>query len=201
MVGDGAPGLVRAIGELWPGADRQRCAVHRLRNILAKLPKNQALHDRIRAAYWSALDEADSPEQAGLRTLVGDLERDLPVGGGLPGRRSARADGPPALPAPPAHALAKQQPAGTVAGRGQAAHRGDGQLPGRDELPVVVLGGQTRPAMRRVATRVVMEQSAVGVLARCIGHRRKLALGLSCAADEDEAGLCRHTTPGGIEGI
>ena len=76
----GAPGLVRAIGELWPGADRQRCAVHRLRNILAKLPKNQALHDRIRAAYWSALDEADSPEQAeaGLRTLVGELERDYP---------------------------------------------------------------------------------------------------------------------------
>jgi len=80
VVGDGAPGLVRAIGELWPGADRQRCAVHRLRNILAKLPKNQALHDRIRAAYWSALDEADSPEQAeaGLRTLVGELERDYP---------------------------------------------------------------------------------------------------------------------------
>jgi putative transposase len=24
----GAPGLVRAIEELWPGADRQRCAVH-----------------------------------------------------------------------------------------------------------------------------------------------------------------------------
>ena len=80
VVSDGAPGLIRAIGELWPGADRQRCAVHRLRNILAKLPTNQALHDRVRAAYWSALDEADSPEQAeaGLRTLVGELERDYP---------------------------------------------------------------------------------------------------------------------------
>ena len=80
VVGDGAPGLVRAITELWPGADRQRCAVHRLRNILAKLPKQQALHDRIRAAYWAALDEAASPEQAesGLRTLVGELERDYP---------------------------------------------------------------------------------------------------------------------------
>lgn len=80
VVSDGAPGLVRAIGELWPGADRQRCAVHRLRNILAKLPKAQALHDRIRAAYWTALDEASTPAQAeaGLRVLVGDLERDYP---------------------------------------------------------------------------------------------------------------------------
>lgn len=80
VVGDGAPGLVRAIGELWPGADRQRCAVHRLRNVLAKLPKQQALHDRIRAAYWAALDEATSPEaaEAGLRSLVGELQRDYP---------------------------------------------------------------------------------------------------------------------------
>lgn len=80
VVGDGAPGLMAAIGELWPGADRQRCAVHRLRNVLAKLPKNRALHDRIRAAYWAALDEAVTPDEAeaGLRTLVGELERDYP---------------------------------------------------------------------------------------------------------------------------
>lgn len=80
VVGDGAPGLVRAIGELWPGADRQRCAVHRLRNVLAKLPKHPALHDRVRASYWTALDEATSPEgaEAELRSLVGELERDYP---------------------------------------------------------------------------------------------------------------------------
>jgi putative transposase len=80
VVGDGAPGLVRAITELWPGADRQRCAVHRLRNVLAKLPKQPALHDRVRAAYWAALDEAAGPDQAdaGLRALVGELERDYP---------------------------------------------------------------------------------------------------------------------------
>jgi transposase-like protein len=28
VVSDGAPGLIRAIEELWPDADRQRCAVH-----------------------------------------------------------------------------------------------------------------------------------------------------------------------------
>lgn len=36
---DGAPGLVKAIEELWPAADRQRGTVYRLRNVLAKLTK------------------------------------------------------------------------------------------------------------------------------------------------------------------
>ena len=80
VVSDGAPGLVRAITELWPDADRGRCAVHRLRNILAKLPKRPGLHARVRAAYWAALDGATSPQQAelGLRVLVGELSREYP---------------------------------------------------------------------------------------------------------------------------
>jgi transposase-like protein len=51
VVSDGAPGLIRAIDELWPDADRGRYAVHRLRNILAKLPKRPALHARVRVTY------------------------------------------------------------------------------------------------------------------------------------------------------
>jgi transposase-like protein len=80
VVSDGAPGLVRAIGELWPDADRQRCAVHRLRNVLAKLPKRPGLHERVRAAYWAALDSATSPAaaEAALRVLVGDLVDEYP---------------------------------------------------------------------------------------------------------------------------
>jgi transposase-like protein len=80
VVADGAPGLIRAVTELWPESDRQRCTVHRLRNVLAKLPKRDDLHARIRAAYWAALDGAASPAEAetGLRTLVGDLEREYP---------------------------------------------------------------------------------------------------------------------------
>jgi putative transposase len=79
-VTNGAPGLVRAVEELWPDADRQRCAVHRLRNILAKLPKNEALHERIRMAYWAALDEAEDPTDAEnrRRALVAVLERPSP---------------------------------------------------------------------------------------------------------------------------
>jgi len=80
VVTDGAPGLIRAITELWPDADRQRCSVHRLRNVLAKLPQRPGLHERVRAAYWAALDEATTPAEAehDLRTLVGQLSAEYP---------------------------------------------------------------------------------------------------------------------------
>ena len=93
VVADGAPGLIRAIGELWPDADRQRCTVHRLRNVLAKLPERPGLHERVRAAYWAALDEAGSPEEAeqGLRVLVGELS------GAYPSAAACLAEDLPAL--------------------------------------------------------------------------------------------------------
>lgn len=80
VVTDGAPGLVRAVEELWPEADRQRCTVHRLRNILAKLPKRDDVRRRVQAAYWAALNEAASPEEAEakLRGLVAEMERAYP---------------------------------------------------------------------------------------------------------------------------
>jgi putative transposase len=73
VVADGAPGLVNAVEQLWPKADRQRCTVHRLRNVLAKLPERE--RERVKAAYWRALDEADSPQdgERRLRTLIGEL--------------------------------------------------------------------------------------------------------------------------------
>ena len=93
VVGDGAPGLVKAVEELWPDADRQRCTVHRLRNLLAKLPHDPALHERVRRAYWAALDEAvDSADAEGrLRALVGEL------GGSFPSAAACLADDLPAL--------------------------------------------------------------------------------------------------------
>jgi putative transposase len=73
VVSDGAPGLVSAIEALWPRSDRQRCTVHRLRNVLAKLPEKE--RERVRAAYWRALDEASSKQdgERRLRALVGEL--------------------------------------------------------------------------------------------------------------------------------
>jgi transposase-like protein len=56
IVADGAPGLVKAIEHCWPASDRQRCCVHRARNLYAKLPERE--RERIKRAYWRALDDA-----------------------------------------------------------------------------------------------------------------------------------------------
>jgi putative transposase len=74
VVADGAPGLIGAVEEIWPRADRQHCAVHRLRNLQAKLPKSE--HDRIRFNYWSALTDATSVKDGKLRlgVLISELE-------------------------------------------------------------------------------------------------------------------------------
>ena len=80
VVSDGAPGLIKAIDELWPEADRGRCAVHKLRNVVAKLPDRPGLHQAIKDQYWAALDEAADPTDAEqrLRALVTELERPFP---------------------------------------------------------------------------------------------------------------------------
>jgi transposase-like protein len=80
VVSDGAPGLIKAIDELWPKADRGRCAVHKLRNVVAKLPKRSGLHDQIKAKFWAALDDATDPADAErrLRELVAELARPYP---------------------------------------------------------------------------------------------------------------------------
>src|SRR5918992_2590623 len=39
VVMDGAAGLVKAVKRVWPHAYRQRCQVHKMRNILCKLPR------------------------------------------------------------------------------------------------------------------------------------------------------------------
>jgi putative transposase len=74
VVADGAPGLISAVEEIRPRADRQHCAVHRLRNLQAKLPKPE--HERVRLAYWSALNEATAVKDGKLRlqVLISDLE-------------------------------------------------------------------------------------------------------------------------------
>jgi putative transposase len=66
IVADGAPGLTKAIEQCWPASDRQRCCVHRARNLYAKVPERE--RERIKHAYWQALDEAIS-EQDGKRRL------------------------------------------------------------------------------------------------------------------------------------
>jgi transposase-like protein len=42
IVADAAPGLVKAVEQCWPASDRQHCAVHRVRNLLANCPSGSA---------------------------------------------------------------------------------------------------------------------------------------------------------------
>jgi transposase-like protein len=80
VVSDRAPGLIEALEQLWPEADRGRCAVHKLRNLLAKPPEQPEVHERIKQAYWQALGEASDPADAErrLRKPVAELEQPVP---------------------------------------------------------------------------------------------------------------------------
>ncbi len=75
IVADGAPGLTKAIEQCWPASDRQRCCVHRARNLYAKLPERE--RERVKQAYWRALDDAISPSDAKqrLQALVDELDK------------------------------------------------------------------------------------------------------------------------------
>src|SRR3954468_22125462 len=65
IVADGAPGLIKAIEQCWPASDRQRCCVHRARNLYAKLPERE--RERVKHAYWQALDDAINERDAKQR--------------------------------------------------------------------------------------------------------------------------------------
>jgi putative transposase len=75
IVADGAPGLIKAIEQCWPASDRQHCAVHRVRNLLAKLPDRE--RERVRQSYWRALDDAvnERDGKQRLKALVDELDK------------------------------------------------------------------------------------------------------------------------------
>jgi putative transposase len=76
IVADGAPGLTGAIEQCWPASDRQRCCVHRARNLYSKLPERE--RERVKHAYWRALDDAISEQDAKqrLHALVDQLAKE-----------------------------------------------------------------------------------------------------------------------------
>lgn len=78
IVADGAPGIWKATRELWPHAAEQRCTVHALRNLTAKLPER--LHREVKARYWQILDDATTAGEAkaGLLALAGDYRAAYP---------------------------------------------------------------------------------------------------------------------------
>src|SRR5512135_2736834 len=63
VISDGAPGLIAAIEQVFPKALRQRCLVHRCRNVLAKVPAG--MQAEVKDAYWKLFDTE------GLKTTPG----------------------------------------------------------------------------------------------------------------------------------
>ena len=77
VVSDGAPGIIRASEECLPRTVRQRCLVHKMRNLESKVPENLWPEFKARAA---ACYQAASPALARLLKddIVATCGRDLP---------------------------------------------------------------------------------------------------------------------------
>jgi len=60
VISDGAPGLIGAVERTMGAALRQRCLIHRARNVLAKVPQNAQAE--VKADYWAIFDVPESIE-------------------------------------------------------------------------------------------------------------------------------------------
>ena len=58
VISDGAAGLIGAVERTMGAALRQRCLIHRARNVLAKVPKNAQAE--VKADYWAIFDVPDT---------------------------------------------------------------------------------------------------------------------------------------------
>ncbi len=128
VIADGAPGIWKATRELWPGALEQRCTVHALRNVIAKLPER---HRELKARWWKAFDEARSPAEAAreLQDIIADYRAALPIGDGGDRHAPQRARRSPALSLRAPQADPHYEPPRENVRGGPSAHEGDRALP------------------------------------------------------------------------
>jgi transposase-like protein len=67
VISDGAKGLISAVEQAMPKALRQRCLIHRSRNLLSKVPENAIAE--VKEQYWQIFDIPDGLEP-GLDTVA-----------------------------------------------------------------------------------------------------------------------------------
>ncbi len=67
VISDGAKGLIAAAEQVFPASLRQRCLIHRLRNLLAKIPTG--MQTEIRDGYWKIFDTDALKTQPGPRLV------------------------------------------------------------------------------------------------------------------------------------
>ena len=68
VISDGAAGLVGAIERTMPRSLRQRCLIHRARNLLAKIPAHA--QSEVKAAYWAMFDIPTDTEPRNAQAVV-----------------------------------------------------------------------------------------------------------------------------------
>jgi transposase-like protein len=67
IISDGAAGLIGAIEQAFPAALRQRCIIHRARNVLAKIPAG--MQPGVKDAYWAISGTEDLKTAPGPRLV------------------------------------------------------------------------------------------------------------------------------------
>jgi len=86
VISDGAAGLIGAIETTMAPALRQRCLIHRCRNVLAKVPAEHS--DELKAAFWEIFnlpedtqpgEAAVNAAQAGIDAFARRYEREFPA--------------------------------------------------------------------------------------------------------------------------
>ncbi len=79
VVTDGAAGLIGAISRVWPYAKRQRCILHKMRNVLAHIPKRKKKEvGEALSGIFASEDEAGAKNQLVANKLR--YEKDYPEG-------------------------------------------------------------------------------------------------------------------------
>jgi putative transposase len=67
VISDGAPGLITAIEQAYPKALRQRCLVHRCRNLMSKIPAG--MQAEVKDVYWAIFDTEELKTPPGPRLV------------------------------------------------------------------------------------------------------------------------------------
>ena len=157
VVSDGARGLIAAIEQIFPTALRQRCLIHRLRNVLAKIPAG--MQAEIRDGYWACSTprtRKPSPARGWSSWSTPGWPRSLPVTPNLPGSDEDPADrsrGPNRLSAVPGR-TSSPHPAlelhRTHLRRNSPPRKGYRPLPWRNQLHQHRVG-RARPRIPRLA--------------------------------------------------
>ena len=77
VTSDGAPGLIKAVEAMWPEAERIRCWVHKMRNVLDKVPDDQ--REAVKRLLFDVRDAPDHPTgQARATAFIEQYKAKLP---------------------------------------------------------------------------------------------------------------------------